>query len=372
MHRVLPFALAALFGCTDAFIVYAVDAGPDDAGPLADAGPVQDAGSPDARADAGGGCEPGPPQEMGVGAEGPCELERFPTRPRNCPETESLGAIQLVLHDVDLDDFTVGHDLDAYCSGVAGLPNSCRYQTAQPVPDRDGGRDNSFLSIVEGLLLLQPDFYDEIREAERLGRWLPLVTIEDWNGSPNDDALTITFAVSVRGESTPGEPANFDGTDTFYPNTSLFMSDGTPLITARDAYVADGTLVMTLPATFPIVLDAMGGRLSLRLSDARLVGQLSPEGLLSNVILAGRWPVDEVVANLDLLGLCETGDPFIVGARRMAERAIERWADLRVSPSEDGNDFICNAISAQVLWRQSAPAIWGDPIDGDEFTGACP
>lgn len=348
-----------LSGCVDALIVTDDDAGPLDAGvdaAVADAGVDMDTGTAD-----GGACEPAGPAAPGMGPEGPCEVRRPPGRPSACPPDEDSLALSLAFRRVELRLSGEGYDLDGVCSDRLGVAASCSPRTTEAVYDDIDGIDNSWSFLSNGLFAVDPMIQTRYQEELRVGRFAPMVQLEDWNGQSFDEQVSVVLAASARAEGPAGGEPAWEGNDTLFPAAPFYRDDRvTPRTEDARAYVADGLLVANFDEDVPLVLDARDRRLELRLRQAQLTATVSSEGLLSDMILSGRWPVDVAIGSLELMGLCPSAsDPVALAQRRTAEGLIERWADIHQERGEEP-EIACDAISMQVRFDESVPIRWGD------------
>jgi hypothetical protein len=251
-HGWLYLSLALLSACTDALIVYERDAGDADGDAnVLDAG--SDAGT-DAGSDAGDPCRA--PQDL-RGIPDDCLLVRPPPRPL-CAEDGDVPATETAFLAPDFGG-TVGYDLDGFCTAVAA-PSSCTNPRGGVYDTTVGGTDNAFgLIVVESLQIadasILASFERSIRER---GVGAPMLRLEGWNGLPDDEQVTATFAVSVSATVEPIDWAS--GAVELEPADGFFNPSGMPLARDLDAYVTEGRLV----ATIPEALRGRGSSLELR------------------------------------------------------------------------------------------------------------
>ncbi len=351
--------LAAVFvatGCAKARIVFevdgAVDAGARDAGvdvrrdASRDASDVGDGGDP---------CETIPPVP---GIPEGCEpLQPPPLRPRCSTDGArpplEVGFALPVFNSLD------GYDLDGHCTDSVGNFASCTNASAfVPAVDAgDRGVDNSFgrtilnlFASVDETLLAQ--FEAAVRDS---GISAPMLRIENWNGAPDDAAVTVTIAASVGAATTPVDWTS--GTAELLPSESFFGSDREPLTRTNDAYVTEGKLVATLTENLPFELTANGRRVRIGLKDARIVANMAPEEGPTDLLVVGRWEVEAAVIAMDDFLPCPEDALY----RMMAGSLIRSAADIRSDAATDGLGAACNAISVALRFTNPHPIVWGPP-----------
>jgi len=322
------------------------DAGASDAGG-ADAGGVDagaaDAGAPDAGRPDGGPPDAGPscvsrvppPAVAGTGGDGPRRVFAL----RNVVFRQGGS----VWNDV-------GYDLDETCTLTASTTTCEAGGGGSPSIDGFDGVDNSAgREILSGLVLADPSLEADARADQDLGQNAIIVVIDGWDGSDDDAQVSAFFSQSLYGVpmgGARGDPLAWDGTDTFVPS-SLDFVDGDvdrPLIADDSAHVADRQLVMSLPSGRPTILPFTDNQMTLRLTDAVLVAELSADGAsITAARLTGRWAVLDISAALTEVGIC----PGTM--RRMGvDMLVESIADVRSDPSTDSMARPCDAVSLAI------------------------
>jgi hypothetical protein len=369
------------------------------------------------------GC-PDPVEDGGHPDDGPdgSALEwgrKPPDRPAESdPPGEHVGPFVFALHDVVLNQQggawrEIGYDLDGYdtVSNASAVTHGheCvppREHNRQPdygwaeahppnVPlDGEQGIDNVFggqlFPFVESTLQVlsstdepnlpfdDPDvtFEGLVRDNHQAGRGTWLLVLHDWNGQPNDRAVTAAFARAAAGTpcadvdevtydteshqlvmasdgTTPASPPAWDGNDCYWIHEDDVVITGESFAYWVDnAYVADGTFVMPLGDLWPgLDLSAGPVAMSMRLLGAVLtariegIGSASPR--LEDITIAGRWSLTNLGQTARHLGICpHSGEQLIL------TQLLDRQADLRANPDDPHFlDQPCNAISLGLLFE---------------------
>jgi hypothetical protein len=312
---------------------------------------------------------------------------QVPLPPDRTSDAEDAPALVFALRDVVLRQGAgiwedLGWNLDDRCSydpappaADAGLPDGavpdagpyagwdieCAPQNMGDAPAGDGDmcRDNNYGQFISlGLETLGVDVQEEANETIGQGEYTFLLRITHYNGRENDPQVTVEAvqtAFGVPAGGARGDPLAWDGTDTFYPATTAFDDRGEPVLIDRTAYVIDSLLVMRIPPRADFQFSGSDRSLSIRITDGTLTGRLEG-GFLEDVVIAGRWPVADIVNELDDLGVC-AGDSL----RMVVENAVRGSADVLSNPeATPGALPPCDAVSMAVGFR-GVPGRWGKP-----------
>lgn len=336
-----------------------LDAGDEDAGGVDSGAP--DAGREDAGApDAGPSCvsRVPPPAVPGTGADGPRRVYAL----RNVLFTQGGS----VWNDV-------GYDLDETCSLTASAVTCSARGGGSPSIDGFDGVDNSAgREILSGLVLADPSLQSDARADQDLGQNAIILVIDGWDGSDDDAQVTAWFSQSLYGVpmgGARGEPLAWDGTDTFVPSELDFV-DGDlaqPLIVDDAAHIAGRQLVMTLPSGRPAILPFTDNQMTLRLTDAVLVAELSADGASVDAArLTGRWALLDMSAALTEVGIC----PGTM-QRMGIDMLVESIADVRSDPTTDAMGRPCDAVSLAIAFDGES-AVLGTPEAPAPSADLCP
>lgn len=183
---------------------------------------------------------------------------------------------------------TVGFDIDGSCTcgDVAG--EVCKpWKPRSPLCDGPGGRDNSFPRLLQTLVTFGfAQSSQQLSQTLENGDFTLLLRIRNWNLTPNDPEVSVSFYTS----SGTTKPPEWTGKDvwTVLSNSVENGSIDQPALEDTNAYVSDGNLVASLPtfdANDKKVLIQLNPRFGLALSGARIVGKL--ESLLGAYRIAG-------------------------------------------------------------------------------------
>ena len=329
----------------------------EDGGTMPDTGP--DAPAADTSHD--GGFDAGPA----------CPLRHPPPRPSEPDDGESLADIVFAFDNIDVDQgedwATIGYDIDGLCS-VGDTPQvECYPPAASGVPELDGegGIDNVLGHQILPLLLLQmPGLPAESVRDLHHGIGPPVLIIRGWNGEDDDSRVEVIWSQADFGTpalpdggvpvpmipdggiiyedgGVPPLPA-WDGTDYWWVRSDFFL-DGDPtqpLIRDENAYVADRTLVIRLPARVPLIFSGSVRALVVRLVDGWFTVDISDDNETATAVLAGRWPVADGLVDLAHANICPGTDQY-----RMVVRVMDLTADVRTVPGTGGPEAVCDAIS---------------------------
>ena len=306
-----------------------------------------------------------------------CELSHPPPRPPADTDGPDGPDMAFGLRDVVLNQVRgawrdYGYDLDDQCTTAPEFLSDCRPPAGSNAPlDGPGGLDNSFGESLYPLVASAVgDLEATARAAQHAGRGLPVLIIRGWNGQRTDPRIDISITQAVFG--TPGGPDDtappevviesptsrhfpggaevpppaWDGNDWFWVRSDSFVGGDLdrPLIRDDNAYVVDGTFVITLPSRIDIVFPADEVGVLVRLTGARATGQLTEDGLtMERSTVAGRWAIADLLYTAENVGVCEGTAEY-----RVLDDALERIADVRSDPSTGGMGLECDAISIGV------------------------
>jgi len=352
------------------------------------------------RADAG----PDASDERDASAEATtCVSAREPERPTT-PDSTNGPVVVFALDDLRFEtgEFDAGLgkpaglDIDRTCTCPG--PESC-----VPPPsnepracDGDGGRDNAIGPLLATLATLVEAFRpDAIRGQIQAGAFTSLVTVQGWNGTPNDPQVIVSVrhSAGIEGIQNDGGRTRprFDGTDAWTVDPSSIL-DGDALIgeSCEDkecvplhldarAYVRDDVLVAHFDV--PIRAETKAGRLSLEFVAATLTAQILRDGgnLRLRGEVAGRWIAERVLATLPavrgLFGKSLCGDDAVY---KEMKKVVCASVDVAGDPAQDNKGAPCTALSDAVSFSGS-PARLGtvyrppiDPTDCPGFVDTCP
>ena len=253
-----------------------------------------------------------------------------PMRPSAPDDGEDIGEVVYAVKDVVFDQggerwADIGYNLDGICSEPPDIESECvpPNERASPETDGTGGIDNAFgHHLFPTVELTVPGLEETARGYQERGIGAPVLRIRGWNGEPNDSRVDVTAAISVfgvaggaadtdppeaeysvdDGPTTPsGDPLSepaWDGNDWFWVRSDNFL-DGNPErphIRDDNGYIANGTLVMTLPERTDFIFPGDEIGLLVRLTGAVATAKISDDrSTIEKATVAGRWSI------LDLL-----------------------------------------------------------------------
>jgi len=305
--------------------------------------------------------------DAAIDSHDPCLKKRPPPPPppqppSDAPEPRLDFAVRTFL--VRPRDRTLGYDLDERCTGTSESTTNespCRFP-GKPVPDDEGGADNSFGAVVDTYNLLgsggsNDPASDGLNLELGRGARTFLIVLREYNGTKNDEAVKVGFVSSEQLLSVgcdAGSPLDsgvdggptplWDSCDTWgsVPGDVFGMNDPTVL---WDGYVSDGVLV----APFKTFKLALGG-VTLVIHDGTFSASFgkTSDGIrqLSAGTLAGRVLANDLVRVAGYFGnaqrpICQ--DSVIYGVLR---DSICAGRDIPISKSDDGKrDRACDALS---------------------------
>jgi hypothetical protein len=266
----------------------------------------------------------------------------------------------------------VGYDLDNVwtcpgppsCAPSAAVKSSC---------DADRGVDNGGTKILQ-TFLAQSGMGGAVTAAIQAGRGGFLLTLKDYNGTPNDTRVLLSLFAStgIRPDQPGGDspPPKHDGTDVWMlDRRSLYGGSGPPYVANSadiDAYVTDGVLVGHLDLA--LNLDDLIFDLRAVVFTARIT-KTGDSYRLDEGIMSGRWPTAKLLTSLDTLkdpfnsssgGLCGTSALY-----QSIKSSVCSSVDLVLDPAKDNaaTPARCDAVGLTITFT-GEPAALGDLDDG--------
>ena len=250
-----------------------------------------------------------------------------------------------------------------------------RNPMTDPVADGVECRDNTFgAGLSPGLAAIGIDVEAAVRARMEQGEFAVLLRLREYDGEPNDarvvaDVFPTVYAIPEGGRRR--DAPRWDGTDAFFVADNSFapMPADQAVIHDELAYVAEGRLVVHLPTRAEFLLASTGAVLRLRITDATITGRIAadPALPLEDALIAGRWPLTDLLTELPALGVCETS-PY----RPLVETAVNSAADVLGEPRTGSGPLVpCEAISLGVAMR-GYPGLWGGAAAFERPMEACP
>lgn len=389
---------AVVLACTGAAAAgVAVACGPGDLSDLT-------AGRPDAASSV----------DTGVLDSAVCIHASAPERPTT-PDAPNipglLFAFDAIRFDTDEQDGGLpkprGLDLDKTCTcddpkleGESCVPPD---SGDKRVCDGVDGRDNAAGSLLSTASVagkgLGPAAFQKKIDS---GVFNVLVTVDGWNGLPDDPSVVVGYALSNGLEGTQNEagapaPPKFDGTDvwTVAPvsvlggagligvDCRLKPANCVPLKLDTTAYVRDSMLVAHLDVSLP--LDSASGAFQIEFVGATTVAKITKEGDHYRVVgeLVGRWPIQRILPSLARLPnpissgkpLCATDAGLEI--YQLIKKSACAGVDLAANPAADRTSARCDALSNAITFSSvtaAAGTIYqpeGGPAECADFTDSC-
>lgn len=268
-----------------------------------------------------------------------------------------------------------GLDLDQTCTCPDSKlePESCvapdAAGKARPCDGTDG-RDNAAGPLLAAAAStgkgLGPAAFDtQIKN----GVFDVLVTLQGWNGLPDDPAVIVGFQLSGGTEGTQTDAGRqrprFDGTDVWTVTPESVLGGGdlvgtdcrtvptTCLATKADAnaYVRDGVLVARADLGLPVLTDTSA--FVIELLAATVTARITKDGDHHRIVgeIAGRWPIERLLPTLARIpnplnpghALCasDSGLQIYGVVKKSACEAL----DLMANPALDRSNARCDALS---------------------------
>jgi hypothetical protein len=239
---------------------------------------------------------------------------------------------------------------------------------------------------------LEPTF---IRDRIRDGSYGIIVSVQSWNGQPNDPNVLVSLRMAVGTENDPdgGDVRpKFDGNDVWTIDPGSIVAGETlvgmdckdvgcvGLATDINAYVSNGVLVASFES-LPLALTVGSGRLDIPFVGAVIVAQLTqgPGGYRLAGEIAGRWPADRLLAAAGAIrdpvtktSLCNNAQSY-----NLFKRSVCTSVDLAVMPSRDRTGAPCEAMSEAIRFTASQAKVGKvrlvvqEPSDCPGFTDTC-
>lgn len=303
---------------------------------------------------------------------GRCEGRRPPSRPTDADSTEShevlFGLRDVVLRQSEGRLWTrLGFNLDGYCTGAPDYGHACTTQD-RPPSDGEDGIDNVFGERLFPLVnAVVPNLEETARAAQLNGMGLPVLVLREWNGTPNDPRVHVSITQAVvtvppaedgaipdivineyRAELPDGSSApapRWEGDDYTWVRADTFLAGNPeePLVYDNNAYVADGVVVVSLPARVEFLFPADEVGVTVRLTGGVATGRISADGRrLEDVVVGGRWSVVDLLRTAENVGVCMGTSEYSV-----LRSQLESFAD--VSSEVDADPGVeCDAVSIGV------------------------
>ncbi|HEX7602005.1 MAG TPA: hypothetical protein VF316_10385 [Polyangiaceae bacterium] len=287
------------------------------------------------------------------------------------------------------------YDLDNVCTCTIPNAESCR----RPAPDGGGpdpqtcdladGRDgtgNQALGILSTLVAGMKE--GDLQAQLDHGRFGAVVTIGDYDGTPNDSQVRVDVVRSY-GTKAPSSPTYYDplrrdGTDMWTIDPAAGSNVGDRVTgTAHDgqAYVVDGVVVAHFPV-LPMVFQywiSTRNPISMRLVEVTVSAKLvaSDAGgpyALTDGKVAGRWRAADAVRSFSVWT-----DPFdvtngICAGTATYDLIVSKMCplrDLRGAIAEDGKLLSCDAFSFGVGFTAVPAHVFGTVGFNYQPTNGC-
>lgn len=302
---------------------------------------------------------PPPPDE---GGDAPpidgCNHARPPPPPKTSDGPENLSVVVVakqILLSPDPTGDPVGYDLDDKCSG----PETCVGEKPHEDPGGRGVDNNagSLFTLVNG----RTDLEQRVNDGILLGGKTILLRITGYNGKADDPAVTISLYTSqglFDGSGNNVAPA-FVESEAWSLDQSQFSAIAPDLPKATtQGYVANGIVVGSLSASV-----ALSASFSVTFNAAYVTAELDLTGAKPTIksgIIAGRWPVADILRVIARLRTSDGGKPLCNDATNyaFAKKIICDDLDIRGDRADDGKMLPCNATSAAIR-IMTAPASLG-------------
>ena len=310
---------------------------------------------------------------VGSATDGPY---RGPPRPDIPDDGSDTGQLMFRIFDVPLSGEPafwdgIGRNLDGYTTTVDSIAErQCDPPVGASVSvDGENGVDNTMgKELLPYIELLIPCLEDELAASHLRGEGTLLLWIQGWNGMKDDSRVTVSLLVAADGTSvapddvmwdmathqlvlasdgvTPAPAPSSQQTDTYFMRPESFTGSSNPIPVLRDVagYIADGTLVYTIPERGDIPLNAGIGSLTIRVTDGMILAELNEDFTrITSAALSGRFGLSDLLSAGLSIGICQD-------IRDSVERRFEPLLDVKSSASAaPGGD--CEAMSLGIPFQ---------------------
>lgn len=319
----------------------------------------------------------------GTGAGGPtgCIRATYPPPPTT-GDGPSMDDLVVAFHSIDMGD-TVGADppgldLDFTCTCFEEAGDTCTTGASKPRCDGPGGVDNAGSKLFQLVVDYLGDTYfgsDYYSSSADIGEWSLLVRISGYNGTPDDPEVGVALFVSP-GMEMAAVP-KWDGTDAWPISDDTVGASGTtdePIHVSNGAYVAEGTLVATMPSA-AINLSGGTSTITVRILGGVISGKLLVEPFGARIeggVIAARWAVKDVFAALSSYRgpndskLCKDGS-FVYNAVKSRVCGAQ---DILTDPLLPAS-APCDALSLGIGFTAD-PALLGPVVPAAVPSDGCP
>jgi hypothetical protein len=281
-----------------------------------------------------------------------------------------------------------GWDLDNDIT-CPGMPSCEQMPGTKENCDDQAGRDHTGLYLFRELGLTAKVGVAAVNQAMQAGEYGLLVGLSQYNGTMDDDRVTVSlyFSSGVLGTGDGGGVVlNHDGNDRWTvdprslqgaPTAGVDCSNGAtvcqPNFVDDNAYVTDGTLVSTGLGEIPITF---GGRANIGgavmdLNETILVGTLQMRSRAGGGVswaivggsISGRWGSAKLLTNMATIPdptsdsgafLCGNDPAYLY----LKNHVICALQDIPVNPMNDNTGAPCDAISMAFAFT-AEPALLG-------------
>jgi hypothetical protein len=343
----------------------------------------------------------------GQGGSGACGSLQPPLPPAESdPGTDDVDFV-VALRTLDFGESldaaegpTVGYDLDKECTCLGGNP-TCQAPGSMPVDcDGPGGRDNAVARLFQNLGLFEPETFTSEYQSGKAdaGDFSILFRVSDYNGQPNDTAVTLAVYTSPGIDKDPCFPAavaNWDGNDAWPIDAVTLNGMGSgggggmggsmgcggadpgfdvddPKYVSQQAYVVDNVLVADLPNS-SLVFTNNDSATVINLVAGFLTGTIEQDAngrAIRNGVLTGRWRVADIFAILPTIEnnnepICKDSDLF-----GPVKSILCNYPDITGSVA--GAAAPCDALSFGMGFDAEAATLGAPVPGGGESTNTCP
>jgi hypothetical protein len=351
------FIAATAVACADLFGFKELTEGSPDA---------SDAQSPDAT-------DGGPNPDVAT-----CTPATWPANPQTASAGTTPTNFVVALHHVyfstapDGGTAAFGYDLDGKCTTN---PATASCKSVNNVTDLPNGVDDESITLMNTLISLANTLSDNAINADiASGSFDILIRLLSYNGA-TDVPLSKGMQIAVQASPgiVDGGAPKFDGTDKWNVSIDDALNPTSTYPAAalvKNAYVANGTLVMDLGGTMAIhvVLPAglISGPMALILHQPKITAKLVKNGNgwnLTDGLIVGRWATRDILANVASLtisngSLCDYsgGSIFDVVTQKVCGDT-----DIAAAGPDD-KTATCDAVSVAVAFDGVAADVPSDPV----------